>query len=667
MRYLLLRFLACLCLVSTTSVSWAASDLQQQLQNARLLLDQPAPDSTTLVHMLSGFKSLVLSGDAGRWTDSTCVTIAEISRATSGDPPGFRWALNLCLADPEAPWMKHVLKYAWPRNDSPEDKLLAADVLLDRADLNPQQPWANEFKAALFRAYSQDELWYSAAFLGAQLLKKNYPLQPEDQLVLGNALLRSNRVEEARDLLYKLSSNAAPNTPQALRAAVELGLIEQVLHRDIQAKQQFELAWGVWQKQRRREGFDSPAVANAASRARWELLQFEFAALEKTLQVSLEWSAKEAKRRCRELQRNSQELLVLAPDYDAAVAVLIGRVHRLEGDALFKLGMYSSRPEDLSKRDLLLSDALSAYTLAADLFTMTAQRPQASIPPLAEGHWSTLSNDFKAEAAQHAYDVYVHAANQLVMWSSAQWEKTPLKSFGQNGYSPRFDGIVHDAFPILTQAATYRKLARRFALQHRELQNADVSITGLYGDFVRPVEELRKLCGSQWHSTAATATQISRTLAATANPDAVASLSEALTVQIGEAKKLAAESSIALGDMFTLLFAAVPERDSLALLAEHKLALHRDYAVMNRTLHESLELATHTLDRRDPKAAGLRSKFYKFSSQAADAEMQTLESGHQWAEVNGYLLQGGRELYARLSERDPQRYPLRGGVLQAGR
>ncbi|MBL0060898.1 MAG: hypothetical protein IPP40_05260 [bacterium] len=52
----------------------------------------------------------------------------------------------------------------------------------------------------------------------------------------------------------------------------------------------------------------------------------------------------------------------------------------------------------------------------------------------------------------------------------------------------------------------------------------------------------------------------------------------------------------------------MPDRDSLSILAEHKLALDRDYALMNRTVHETLDLATHSLDRRDPDAASLRSK-----------------------------------------------------------
>ncbi|MCB9366130.1 MAG: hypothetical protein H6506_02970 [Calditrichaeota bacterium] len=667
MSYSLLRKLATLCIFLGALQLGVAADLHQQLQNARLLLDQPTPDSPALTNLMRELKEQVLSGSAGQWTDSACVTIAEISKVTSADPDGFRWALELCLEDPDAPWMKYALKHVWPISGTPVEKLEVADALLDRADMHRDEAWAKQYKARLFRAYASEEFWSPAAYLGAELLKQGYSLAPDDRLVLANSLLRSNQVESAREVLFALANSAAPNTPQALRAGVELGLIEQVLHRDIQAKQQFEQAWATWEKFRKRDGFDQPDAVRAAARARWELLQFEFAALEKTFHVSLEWSAKEASKWCNDFDKRSQQLLLLAPDYDAAVAVLSGRVQRLQGDALFKLGMYSSRQEDMQKRDKLLTAALDSYDEAADLFVLTTQRETALIPPLAEGHWSALTNNFKQEAAQHAYDVYAHAANQLAMWSTALWEKTPLKSFGLNGYSPRFDGIVHAAFPVLTKAAAYRKQARRFALQHRDVQNADVSQFTLYADFVKPVEELRKLCGSQWHATASSATQISRTLATTHNPDAVASMSETITSQLSEAHKLADESSGALEQLFSLLFSSVPQRDSLAQLAQHSLALNREYAEMNRTVHESLDLATNSLDRRDPQAAGLRSKLYKFSAQAADRELETLEAGHKWAESNGFLQQGGKDLYARLAERDPGRYPLRGGVLQAGR
>ncbi|MBL0060897.1 MAG: hypothetical protein IPP40_05255 [bacterium] len=60
-------------------------------------------------------------------------------------------------------------------------------------------------------------------------------------------------------------------------------------------------------------------------------------------------------------------------------------------------------------------------------------------------------------------------------------------------------------------------------------------------------------------------------------------------------------------------------------------------------------------------------KLYKFSSRAADLEMESLETGFAWAETNGYTSSGGKELYARLAERDPTKYPLRGGIWQAGR
>lgn len=667
MRYSITMYFACICMFVTASQVPAATDLQQQLQTARILLDQPAPDVQMLTELSSRLKTSVLNGEDARLQDSTCHTIALIERAISHDPAGHEWAVKLCTSDPGAPWMKYALEFAWPLYGSPGEKLAVADALLDKADLYPGEPWASEFKAALFRAYAAEELWYPASFLGIQLLQRKFALNPEDQLTLANTLLRANREEAAREVLFKLSKNAAPNTPQALRASVELGLIEQVLHRDIQAKNEFEAAWTVWQKQRKKPGFNDPAVVNAAARARWELLQFEFAALEKTLQVSLEWQAKEATRWCKELEKSTQELLVLSPAYDAAVAVLIGRVHRMEGDALLRLGMYSSRPEDLALRERFLMQALAAYDRAADVFILTAEREHVSIPPLKDGHWSALHTNFPNEATQRAYELYAHTANQLQTWASASWEKTPLRSFGQNGYTPRFDAIVHEAFPVLETGANYRKLAWRYARQHRDVRDADLSVASLYQDMLTPVVELRKLCGSQWQSVSSVSTQISRTLNATSNPDAVASMSENLGLQVVEAKKLADESTAALDKLFEQLLSSVPDRDSLAVLAEHKLALHREYAEMNRTLHESLDLATHNLDRRDPDAASLRSQLYKLSSQAADIEMATLEAGHMWAEANNFLSQGGKDLYARLSERDPSRYPLSGGVLQAGR
>lgn len=667
MRYSITMYFTCICMFITASQVPAATDLQQQLQTARILLDQPAPDVQMLTELGNQLKTSVLNGDDTRWQDSTCHTVALIERAISQDPAGHEWAVKLCASDPGAPWMKYALEFTWPLYGSPEEKLAVADVLLDKADLHPSESWAGEFKAALFRAYAAEELWYPASFLGIQLLQRKFPLKPEDQLTLANTLLRGNREEAAREVLYTLAKNAAPNTPQALRASVELGLIEQVLHRDIEAKSEFESAWHVWQKHKKKPGFNNPDVVSAAARARWELLQFEFAALEKTLQVSIEWQAKEATRWCKNLEQNTQELLALSPAYDAAVAVLIGRVHRMEGDALLRLGMYSSRPEDLTARERFLTQALAAYNRAADVFTLTAQREFVPIPPLKEGHWSALSTNFPQEAMQRTYELYVHAANQLQSWATAAWEKTPLRSFGQNGYTPRFDAIVHEAFPVLETGANYRKLAWRFASQHRSLQGADLSVATLSQDMLLPILELRKLCGNQWQSVSATATQISRTLNVTANPDAVVSMSENLGLQISEARKLADESTIALDRLFEQLLAAVPERDALADLAAHKLALHREYAAMNQTLHESLDLATNNLDRRDPDAARLRSQFYKYSAQAANTEMATLEAGHAWAEANNFLKQGGKDLYARLSERDPSRYPLSGGILQAGR
>jgi len=649
------------------STAQAASELQQQLQTARLLLDQPAPDVSQLKLLSHDLKAFALNSNDARWQDSTCKTIALIEQIMAKNPTGHQWALTLCTTDPQAPWMKYALPFVWPEQGNPSEQLEVADKLLDMTGKNPREPWANEFKATLFRAYSAEHFWQPASFLGLELLRDNYDLTASDQLTLANTLLRSNREENARAVLFTLSNNTAPNTPQALRASVELGLIEQVLHRDIRAKQEFEQAWFVWEKQRKRQGFEDPLVANAAARARWELLQFEFAALEKKLQVSLEWSAKEAARWCNDLENSTRELTTIAPSYESAISVMTGKLHRLEGDALLRLGMYSSRPEDLAGRDKLLAQALSAYNSAADLFVLTASRNDLSLPDLAPDHWSSHSVDFQFESRQLAYDLYVHAANQLEAWSEASWQKTPLRSFGQNGYTPRFDAIVKDAFPVLQKCVEYRTLALRYARLHPDILDADRSITSLYSDLLKPISELRKLCGSQWQSVSANATQISRTLNATSNPDAVVSMTENLELQIVEASKLAKESSSALNKLVSQVLAATSDRDSLSILAEHKLAMDREYAAMNRSLHESLNIATNHLSRREPAAAALRSKLYKLGTRAADAEMQTLEAGHSWAEANGYLAAGGKELYARLAERDPAKYPLRGAVLQAGR
>ena len=667
MRYRITMYFASLCMIFTASAAGTVTDLQQQLQTARILLDQPSPDVAQLKNLGDELKASLLTDNDEKWRDSTYHTIALIARATSNNPTGHQWAVELCKTDPDAPWTKYVLPFCWPLNGEPEDQLAVADMLLDMSGNHPNAPWAGDFKATLFRAYSQEQLWLPAAFIGIGLQRANYALPAQDQLTLANVLLRADQEEAAREVLFTLSNNTAPNTPQALRAAVELGLIEQVLSRDIQAKQEFELAWSVWQKHKRRPGFSDPLVANAAARARWELLQFEFAALDKTLHVSLEWNAKEASRWCNDLEKSTNELLTIAPSYESAVALLTGKLHRLEGDALLRLGMYSSRPEDLVMRDKLRDQALATFGQAADIFVFTAQHDDQNLPELAPDHWSTQTRDFQAEARQETYDLYVHVANQLEGWAASLWQQTPLRSFGQNGYSPRFDAIVHEAFPVLQKCADYRKLAWRYARQNQSIEGADYSVASLYQDLLRPVMELRKLCGSQWQATSANATQIARTLNATSNPDAVVSMTENLGAQVEEAKKLASESSVALDEIFTQLFAAVPDRDSLSILAEHKLALDRDYALMNRTVHETLDLATHSLDRRDPDAASLRSKLYKYSSRAADLEMESLETGFAWAETNGYTLSGGKELYARLAERDPAKYPLRGGIWQAGR
>lgn len=667
MRFLLTVCVICTSMIINSSQSFSQTDLRQQLQTARILLDQPSPDVAMLTEIGSTLKSAVLMPDNAAWQDSACRTIAAIARAVSSDPASNSWAIQLCTSDPAAPWTKFALDSVWPRNAGPEQKLAAADALLDQSCRYPNLPWAGDFQAALFRAYAAEEFWFPASYIGVQLLERHYNLNPEDQITLANALLRGNREEAARQVLDRLANEAAPNTPQALRAKTELGLIEQVMHQEQRAKAEFEAAWAIWEKQHKKPGFAETNVTNAVARARWEMLQFEFSALERTLQVSVEWHAKEAKRWCKEFVNSTDELTAIAPAYSEAVAVLVGRVHRMEGDALFRLGMYSSRSEDITGRDRLLEQALAAYDRAADVFTLTGQREHRPIPSLREGHWSDLSTNFVFEARQAAYEVYAHAADQLLIWATAEWSKTPLRSFGINGYTPRFDAIVHDAFPTLRVAADYRKFAWRYAVQHSTVERADLSLASLYRDFLLPVTELRKLCESQWQSVAAASTQISRTLKATSNPDAVEAMSENLSVQVTEAKKLAGESTEALDQLFNQLFSSVAEHDSLSILAEHKLALCREYAAMNRTLHETLDEAINKLDRRDPHAASLRSSLYKHGSQAAEAELASLEAGHEWAVANGYVSVGGKELYARLAERDPGRYPLRGTILQAGR
>jgi hypothetical protein len=666
-RSIKMMYILSLFMFFVASSAWAASDLQQQLQSARLLLDQPAPDVGQLKVLNVELKAAVLSESDTRFQDSTCHTIALIEQAISANPQGHEWALTLCTSDPAVPWMKFALPYVWPVGGSSEDQLEVADKLLDMSGIHPDEPWANEFKATLFRAYITEQLWDPAAFLGVELLRANYNLAASDQLALANALLSSNRTEDAQHVLFTLSNNSAPNTPEALRASVELGLIEQFLKHDLQAKGEFEQAWNIWDKQKKRPGFEEPLVSNAAARARWELLQFEFAALEKKFQVSMEWSAKEAARWCNDLEKNTNDLLTVAPSYESAVAVLTGKLHRLHGDALFRLGMYSSRQEDLAARDRLRDQALLRFDEAANLFLLTAGHKDKALPALAPGHWSSQTANFQLEAKQLTYELYIHAADQLEMWSESLWQKTPLRSFGQNGYTPRFDAIVHEALPVLDKCVEYRKLALRYARQNPDVKNTNLSVLSVYIDLLNPISELRKLCGSQWQTTSSNATQISRTLGVTRNPDAVESMSLALEQQISEANKLAGESSVALEKVITKLFASIADHDSLSILAEHKLAMDREYAAMNRIVHETLDLATNNLDRRDPKAASLRSKLYKFSVRAADQELETLEEGHEWAVANGYNSEGGKELYARLSERDPTKYPLRGGIWSADR
>ncbi len=660
-------FLTLICAALCLNAPRAAADLQPLLQTARILLDQPVPDVVQLQSLDEQLRDAIAQNADERFHDSTCHTIALIARAVSADPQSHQWALDLTLADPAAPWVRYALPFIWPQTDDPIAKLNVADKLLDQCGHHPRDLWANDLKAALCRAYASEQMWTPAAFLGEQLLRENYPFAPGDQLFLANCFLRSNREEQAREVLYALSAETAPNSPQAVRGAVELGLIEQVLRRDIQSKLQFETAWQVWQKNRKKHGFSDSLVSNAAARARWELLQFDFAALEKTLNVSLEWQAREAVKWCEALEGDALSLLPLAPGYETAVTLFNGRVYRLEADALIRLGMYSSRPEDSGSRERFLQNALDAYAQAGDLFVLAAQRDVRPVPELSPNHWSSREQDFAVEARQSTYDLYNHVAAQVERWSESLWYDTPLRSLGENGYSQRFDAIVHDAFPVLQTAVNYRVQAWRYAQNTRGLKKGDTSVAALYQDLHKPLSELRRLCGSQWQSVAANATQIARTLSVTANPDAVASMSEHLIAQVSEAKKLAAESSVALDVLYAPLFHAVADRDSLHILAEHKLALDREYAGLNRTLHETLDLSTHSLDRRDPQAASLRSQLYKISSRAADEELNVLESGYAWAQSLGFVAQGGNELYARLSERDPGKYPLRGGVWQAGR
>lgn len=660
-------FIAILCATCAFVRVSAAADLQPLLQSARILLDQPTPDVDQLHALDEQLRDAVLSGQAERLQDSTCHTIALIARAVSADPQSHEWALELCTDDPTAPWVTYALPFIWPQSDDPIAKLNAADRVLNLCGLFPHETWSHQLKSALFMAYASEQMWEPASFLGSELLRDRYAFPPAEQLALANCFLRSARLEQARELLYALSAQSAPNSPQAVRGAVELGLIEQVLRHDIQSKQQFETAWQVWSKNKKKPGFSDPLVQKAAARARWELLQFDFAALEKTLNVSLEWQAREAVKWCDNLEQDAASLLLLAPDYETAVTLYSGRLQRLEGDALIRLGMYSSRPDDQAQRPRHLSNALDAYNQAADLFVLAVQREVKPLPEPLPNHWSTVEHDFASEARQSTYDLYKHVAGQLERWSESQWHDTPMRSLGEFGYSQRFDAIVQDAFPVLEQAVQYRLLAWRYAHANKHLNNSDLTAASLYQDLHKPLEELRRLCGSQWQTVAANATQIARTLTATGNPDAASSMSENLTAQVAEAKKLATEAAVALDDLYTPLFTAVPERSEFAVLAEHKLALDREYARLNRTLHETLDLSTHSLDRRDPQAASLRSQLYKISSRAADEELNVLESGYAWAQSLGFIAQGGNDLYARLSERDPGKYPLRGGVWQAGR
>lgn len=635
------------------------------LQNARLLLDQPTPDSSALVAIGAKLEQRASEARSDEQRDQICEILQSISRAASPSCEG--WALTMCLRYPESPCIEVALHSVWPVGADASTQLQVADALLNMAGLNRDKSWSVKYEAALFRAYAQEGWWQSASLLGDRILKNGYALDDGESLSLANAYLRSKREDDARAALFDLSMRTEEGSPEAVRAAVELGLIEQVYHREAQAKLQFEQAWQSWSKSKRKPGFQSDLVSRSAARARWELYDLEAAALQKRLEVSLEWREKDVKKWIKEFEQSGDELLTLAPEYRAAVEFRMGDVQRATGDGLLRLGLYSTRPADQMNRDKLLEKGLQAYQAGLGFYQLAASHDNVEIDPLLEGHWAELVGDYSVKADQEQYILLEHAADQLANWSYQLWKNTPLRSFGDTGYSERFHAILDDALPVLMMNLDYRNQARVFALRHRELESVNTSPEYVWKDLTEPLQELLRICAGQWQTSSATATQIARTLHATTNPAAVESLTEHFAEQISSSREFGRDVRAELDKLFDQLLTYVPEREPLVPLAETRLAFFREYAAMDRTIHDFFSKAVDPLDRRDPDVAPIRSVLIRHSNAAATIEMETLEAGQEWAEAQGFLGDQSRTLYARLAERDPIRFPIRNRTMQATR
>jgi hypothetical protein len=344
------------------------------------------------------------------------------------------------------------------------------------------------------------------------------------------------------------------------------------------------------------------------------------------------------------------------PAFAAQCWTRIGDLNLLFAEAHLREDYETVQVGEIDEERNPYDHSLDYYQLAQSAYeqAVTAQVPD---PDSSQRHWSDLKMNWKQRAVNSRYDVFAREADVIYTWAMDVWKHAPERSLGEEGLSKRYAMLVDRVYPLVRESLKYRQYAFAAASHNPNEFKLNETINKLDQDIWNSLELAMNLCQNQWNATSATSIQLSKTLQITGNPAAVRTMRETLMIQMQQSEEYWTEGQVAISDLYDSYLACHPCPDARANWDRELMLFHQNFAAMAGSSSKQLDASTANLDHLDPIAQTLKQRLRSIAADAARAEQKALLQALDTASRFNINNDAFSDIYGRLREIDPARYP----------
>jgi tetratricopeptide (TPR) repeat protein len=529
--------------------------------------------------------------------------------------------------------------------------LQAAQLFEKRALAYPQEKYSETLWRSAVTYYEKASAWEQAADC-AQKYIEQYGKQPSTldmRIELANIWMKGDKVNQAEQTLVAFVRNYA-DAPQAVRARYILGRIYEDKSDTKKAYEQWNQAWTSYERISKK-GKLSEEVRYAAGQALYALQTPKWDAFRDACAVaSKSSSAENPKAMAEELVANYNRAMQTDPDLAMQALMAQAQIYEELGNYLLQQG-YSNYANAKSKPQKPAHEAAKEeYTRAIALYERAwdyalPQRPTPELDKMAQ------------QAASRAIDLTIGNGDLTFAWAMRLRQNLPSTSGSPQSWNERFDGLIHQVYPVLMEGLSCYKDARAAAVRMRQPWGTERTESALTTPCESFTADLYGVDRNAWDGAKATVTQIVGSVertweASTASPQVAQFESTWKWVTTFEEQtwKCSREMLLALHDVHS----SPEDRTSWEDFA---LSYNSDYAAYCRELATKLDGAVGTL--REKKTAGteeLQNRLRNLSKDCSAQEYQCLESAYKLSEELAITTPASDRILERLATLNPKEY-----------